>query len=452
MAAVEGRLYDPLAYDSSEEVGSFWQDDVAAPRPVCPTLEGDTTADVVVIGAGYTGLHAALQLARVHDRDVVVLEAGSPGWGASGRNGGFCCMGGSTLSDSRMARQFGESALHQFEQAQMEAVSFVRGFLDENRIDADTHSSGEWQLAHKRHHVPGLEAEAEALKARHGLDARVFPKEALHELGMAGPEFHGVLHVPVGFALHPLKYALGLTETAQRAGVRIHGQSEVLGLERDGEFHLVRTARGSVRARHLLIATNGYVSEATVPALTGVTLPVMSNIIVTRPLTDSEKKAQGWWSDQMAYDTRRLLHYFRLLPDGRFLFGMRGGTDASGYGMVLNEVRIRRHFDRMFPKWRDVEHTHFWAGLVAMTWKQAPYLGPVDGMENSWGAFAYHGNGVALGSWSGRMIADQIAGTASPDAIPVVMRAPPQTFPLPALRLLALRTAYLGYTIRDEWL
>lgn len=452
MARAKGYLYDVAAYQTARPVDSFWEDSLTEQRPRLPSLEADLTADIAVIGGGYTGLHAALRLAEHHQRDVVLLDAGDIAWGASGRNGGFCCMGGSTLSDHQITKRFGPEALIHFEQTQIAATHFVRVFLTGNHIDADTQSDGEWQLAHRPSDMSDLKATVDALKVRHGLDAKIYPKSALGEMGMGGAGFHGAAHIPVGFALNPLKYAMGLLRKTTDAGVRLYSQSGVLAMEPDGGGYRLRTQKGSVRARQVILAMNGYGSETVFPMLAGLTLPVLSNILVTRPLSEDAKQAQGWWSDQMAYDTRHLLHYFRLLPDNRFLFGMRGGTDASGFGAVSNDIRIRRHFERMFPKWAGVEQSHIWSGFVAMTRNQMPYLGPVHGLENVWTSMAYHGNGVALASWSGKALADQMAGQDQPDKIPVVMRQVPRAFPLPSLRLWALRVAYLGYTVLDEWL
>ena len=206
------RLYEREAYGEAARAGCFWQ----APAGDWPRLAGTYRATTAIIGAGFTGLSAALHLAEAGE-DVAVLEAEAPGWGASGRNGGFCCMGGSKLGEARLARRYGAKAANAFVSQQKAAVGLVARLLERHGIDADTHSHGEIELAHRPEAMAGFGAQVEQL-ARHGIQARQLDRRDLESEGLAGPEFHGGLHVKLGFALDPAKYADGLARAATRTG------------------------------------------------------------------------------------------------------------------------------------------------------------------------------------------------------------------------------------------
>lgn len=446
------RLYHPAAYDP-RPVDSYWRATAAEPRHGFPPLSGSTDCDIAIMGAGYTGLSAALALARDHGADVRVLEAATPGWGASGRNGGFCCMGSAKLSFPDMAKRYGEDGALAFLRAQREAVEHVGGFLDAHGLAADMQGDGELCLAHKGSRAGELEEDAVLFERVHGLKARRLDKADLAGLGASGPEFHAGLHLPVGFGLHPLRYLRALADAAADAGVQIHGDSAVSEWRQEAGLHRLRTPGGEVRAKKVILAVNGYGSESLPPWLMGRRLPALSSIIVTRPLSEAELAGQGWTSETISFDTRNLLHYFRLLPDRRFLFGGRGGTDASPEGLSRRRKILRADFDRMFPAWRNAETEYFWSGLVCLAYDLVPYAGEIGGMSNAWAAFAYHGNGVAMASWTGARLAGLVAGEAGArEKLPLVMRGPSRTFPLPALRLGYLRAAYAGFTLKDEWL
>jgi len=436
------RIFPDHAYSDARITGCYWSETVSDAALRRAPLVGATQADVAIVGAGFTGLSAALALAQ-KGLSVVVLEAGFPGWGASGRNGGFCCLGGSKASDSWIDRQHGKPARLTYRNAEAAAVHHVAQTLSRYEIEAEVHSQGETQLAHKASIT--FEADARAIEENYGVTPIVHSKAELPALGMVGP-FHSALTTPIGFGLNPRKYLAGLLQAAEKAGVQVFGQSPVSKTSRTARYTLA-TPHGTLKAEQLIIATNGYTSEDVPPWMAARYLPAQSSVIVTRTLTEAEI-ATGWSSDQAAYDSRTLLHYFRLMPNRRFLFGMRGGLMSSNTSEMRNRRQIRAHFEAMFPAWAQVETPHYWSGMVCLSASLTPFAGPIPNMPGAYAGFAYHGNGVAMGSYTGALLADQILG-ANTLEIPELMQKAPKRFPLGRARRALMFGAYASAALTD---
>ena len=413
------RLYEPAAYDTAQWPDSYWRA-TSQKLPPLPPLTGDAETEVAIIGAGYAGLNAALELAESHGIRATVLDAGQPGWGASGRNAGFACMGGTSLEGSQIARMLGAEAAAEWKTFERAAIERVRDNLARYAIAHHPGPEGEVCLAHSPRRFRAMcEAPPEP-------DTALWDRDELAARGLAGPGFHGGLSRAQGFGLQPLDYVLGLARAAQAAGVTIQGDSAVCALKRDGAAWVLQTATGRLRARRVLVATNGYSDEALPEWLGGRIFPVLSAILVTRALTPDERAAQGWTSQLMAYDSRRVLHYFRLLPCGRFLFGGRGGTSADPAALAAFHTTLRAEFEAMFPAFAGAQTQHYWAGFVCLTGSLAPYCAEVPDQTGLFAALGWHGNGVAAASAAGRAIAAPLAGLANP--VPRLMQQPPRRF------------------------
>ena len=434
------RIFPDYTYGPGPRDRCWW--DKTCDLPGFDRLRGDVRCDVVIVGGGFTGVSAALHLAQA-GMDVVVLEANRIGWGASGRNGGFCCLGGGIAPDAVLDQRFGRDGRLGWHKAERDAVDLVAHLIDTLDLDVDRHSEGETLLAHRARHVAALETAARQIEENHGVTARI---DVPSDVGMGGA-FHGALTVPIGFALNPRKYLAGLVAAAHDAGARFFDNSAVTSLSAGA----ARTAGGLVTADRVILATNGYSSEDVPDWMRARYMPTQSNVLVTRPLTANEQAAQGWTTAQMAYDTRNLLHYFRLMPDGRFLFGMRGGLLAGPRAEARARAMVERDFRRMFPAWRQVEVTHGWSGLVCLTRAFLPYVGPVPQMPGVLAGFAFHGNGVAMGTFAGACLAS-LAQDQVPDALPEAMRIPPPAFPLGRLRRALMPPVYAGFALADRLL
>ena len=430
------RIYPAYTYGPGPRDGCWW--DETCPSPEWPELNGDQRVDVAIIGGGFTGTSAALHLAKA-GASVAVLEAETPGWGASGRNGGFCCLGGSKLSYSALARRFGRDSAAAYEQAEHDAVALVAALLEEYQIAADTHSVGETQLAHSSRAMAKLRRSADHNGTLH-------EQEDLPGLGLNGP-FYGGYTTPVGFGLNPRKYLFGLAQSAAELGAVFYQTSPVRKVEKTSSGFELELPKGRVQADQVLICTNGYSSEDVPDWMSGRYMPAQSTVLVTRPLTEAEKAAQGWTSDQMCYDTRHLLHYFRLMPDGRFLFGMRGGLRSSKASEKAIRDLVQRDFRRMFPAWSEVEITHIWSGMVCLSRSLLPYTGTIPGYPGMFAGFAFHGNGVAMGSYCGRALARLALGQAT--GLPQPITHTPARFPLGRMRRALLPPAYAAMAVAD---
>ncbi len=438
----------PHALHFDRAVDSYWE---ASADPLgldCAPLTADERCDVAIIGGGFTGLSAALALAE-QGVDVRLLEAGHIGWGASGRNGGFACIGSHKLAYPKMIATYGLDATKAYYRAMSDSVALVTDTASRHGIDIWPQAGGEVTLAHLPSRIAELKEDKAFLKETFGEPTEFLSLSDLKARGLYGPEFHAGLWEPNATGVHPLNYARGLARAAAKAGAKLHERSRLIRWEQQGLEHRLTTPAATLTARRVLFATNGFTPEEIATPLAGKLLPVLSSILVTRPITEDEKKRQGWTSNLMAFDSRKLLHYFRMLPNGRFLFGGRGGTDGSDAAGIAYRDTLLSHFHRMFPAWRDIEVTHYWRGYACLSYDLVPYLGALDEQQTVWTSIAYHGNGVAMASWSGRAVADLITGKKTSADLPGVLTRRLAAFPLPALRPLYLKGAYVWYERQD---
>jgi glycine/D-amino acid oxidase-like deaminating enzyme len=444
--------YHESMYDAGVTAGSFWEDDTPPLPPGVDLgpLTGDASCDIAVVGGGYTGLSAALHLARDHQVDVRVLESGPLGWGASGRNGGFCTFPPTGLSLTQLLRRYGEGEARRFIASQVEAVDLVRGLSREEGIDLRPQGDGTLHVAHAVGRFRDLEEEAALLSGTFGLPVQLMRREEVAETEYDSTEQFGALLNRTGFGLQPLRFARGLAAAAARHGAKLHGGSSVSAWEKEGARHRLMTDSGTLRARRVVVATNGFTRGDLQKPLADRLVPVLSNIVVTRPLTSDERAAQGWRTERPCANTRRLLFYYRMLPDGRFLFGARGdltGTPEDGLRM---RAVMERRLGEVFPHWRDVPITHYWRGFVCMNARLTPAIGQMPDDSSVYFALAYHGDGVSAAPWAGRAIAQLLGGTASFQDIPAPFRGIPPRIPFPSLRRWYLGAALGYYHLRDN--
>jgi len=441
------RLYDDNLYQFDTPQGSYWEATAGNQQVPASPLSSDASCDVAIIGGGYTGLSAALHLARDHSMDVRVLEAGHFGWGASGRNGGFCCRGGAGVDLAHLMKKHGKGPVRELSDAQTEAVELVRDLLKQEGIDAQTQGDCEVLVAHSPREFAALKKEHEFDTEVLGLDVELVGREAVREHYFDSMEQHGGIVVRPNFGLHPLRYCRGLAAAAARRGAVLHDQSEVLEWSKgDDGFHRLRTASATLRARRVIHATNGFIDEDLRPELRARTLPIISAIIATRPLTDDERAAHGWITEQPAANTRRILNYFRMLPDGRFMFGGRGHGKGRAGDEQVTYSDLRKRLASIWPHWSGIEIEYGWQGLICFTGSLRPAIGTLEDDPTVHYAFGYHGNGVSTATWAGRKLAQWVA-TGQRPAVPAIIDGMGKKFPFAGLRLkyLQLGIAYSSW-------
>lgn len=448
------RLYHPDMYRFERPEPSLWEATATDLRLDAQPVVTDGRCDVAVIGGGYTGVSAALHLCRDHGLDARVLEAGQIGWGASGRNAGFCSIGGTSLSLDRMIGRYGLEDTRAFYASQVEAISLVRSLIDEERIDAQVEGDAEIEIALSPKAFRGLKEHADAQRTHLQLDTRVMSAEEFRASYFDAANLHGAVIQRPGFGLHPLRYMRGLAAAAERHGATLHPHSEVIEWSKQGDEHLLVTAGGSLRAKIVVLATNGFMPEHLHRAFHGRPMPMISAIIVTRPLTEGELAAQQWRTTNPAITARRILNYYRMLPDGRLLFGGRGHSTGSEAGARSTFARLEKQLAALWPSWRGVQVDYRWHGLICITLRLTPCLGRLEDDPSVLFAYGYHGNGLNTSTWCGQQLASWIGQSGAgygryPEAVPRMMRGISRRFPLAPLRLKYLQARLAIFRLQD---
>ena len=440
-AATPGRGLDHVPSYWAATVGNLAPDDGIAPALL--------DAEVAIIGGGYTGLSCAAHLARDHGIKPVVLEANRAGWGCSGRNGGFARMALGRLSAGDMIEQWGRDTAKRAFAEMVASLDTVRTLIREGAIECDASEAGHLKVAHRPSRTAALQREAELLQREFGYPAEYIAADELRGNHLGGAQSHGALRIPDALGLHPLKLASGVLRMARAAGAKVHAASPVTHWEKRGAEHVLTTPHGTVRAKSVVLATNGYTPQQLHPAVRATLLPVLSHIIVTRPLTAEEIAASNFVTRHVLTDTRKLLYYWRRLPDDRIMFGGRGlivdgaAHNARQRDFLLAELTAK------YPALRRVTVDYDWHGWVCLTRDFLPHIYRAEDDASVHYALGYQGSGVSLSLHAGKLLAQRIAGYALANELPPTA-TPLARYPLHSLIRIPQRAMYLCYKFLDN--
>lgn len=421
--------------DKAGEFPDSWYAATVNAPPLRPELRGAAQADVCVIGAGFTGLTAALRAAQ-KGLSVIVLDAHRAGFGASGRNGGQVGSG-YNQSQSWLAQKLGDGPARALWDLSEEAKSDLRALASPDARYTPGVAHGAYSAAE----AAAEHADADYLSRTYGYD-QITPldKSSMQSI-VQTPLYHGgILDMGAGH-IHPLRYALGLAAAAEEAGVQIYEMSEVHHIAK-GDPATVRTGRGHVSANHVIIAGNGYLPGIERKVAAKV-MPINSFIGATEPL--GERAASVLSRDIAVADSKFVVNYYRLSEDNRLLFG---GRESYGIGFPSDiETALHARMINLFPQLAGVRFDHVWGGTLGITMSRLPAIQRIS--DNILSAAGFSGHGVALSGFAGKLIAEAVAGQAG--RFDVMSTLPTPSFPGgAAFRAPLLTVAMTWYAMRDR--
>ena len=370
--------------------------------PHRPPAQGELQCDVCVVGAGYSGLSAALHLAE-QGRSVTLLEGAKVGWGASGRNGGQVVNGLNASLDT-IRRRYGQDTAAFVGSMVQEGGRIIYSFIDRYQIDCDLKRTSIY-AAYTRKHLRELEAK-QALWRSYGMDDHeLLDREALRR-HVNSPVYAGGMIDHSGAHLHPLNLALGEAAALEAQGGRIHEQSRVLEVQALDGDPVVVTEAARIRCATLVLCGNAYLGNA-VPALAPRVMPVSTQMVATTPLSEA-LAAELLPGDSCVEDVRYILDYYRLSADRRLLFG--GGTVYGGTDPADIRAKLRPNLEKVFPALRGIELEYAWSGNFALSFSRVPQLGRLG--PNTYYAMGYSGHGVTGSHLFGRIVSEAITGNS----------------------------------------
>jgi glycine/D-amino acid oxidase-like deaminating enzyme len=379
----------------------FWWDEARPNGANADDIPSST--EVAIIGGGFTGLNAALVLARA-GKQVSVYDADAPGWGASSRNGGFLGPGWAFFDTA--VTSYGADMARRVVEESFQSLQYVKDVVAKEQIDCDLKVVGYFKGAMTPRVYDSLGNNIERIRKVLPCNAYMVPRSEQHK-EVGSNLYHGGVAMPGYAGLHPAKYVKGLAQAAQRLGVRVFSNARVTDLQRKAGAFAFKVQGRDVTASQVLIATNGY-SGALLPYLRRRIIPVGSGLVATEQLSP-ELMSKLMPKQQMLAGSQRVVTYYRPSPDGtRIILGGRvldmSGTVKSN---TANASYLRRLLVKIFPELTAHKISHYWHGQLGFTFDHFPHVDTIDGMFFAGG---YNGTGVARSSWLGGKIANEMLG------------------------------------------
>jgi len=453
--------YDPLVARTPghgrDYAPTYWVGTAGTPPPDDGPLAGDIDVDVAIVGSGFTGLATALFLAREHGIRATVLEANQSVWGCTSRNGGQGQNASGRLYRSQWIERWGKETALKLDAEIRSGFETFKGLVAEFPCDAQP--GGHLYVAHREKKMDFLRNEAKVMRDVFGYDTRMLSAQELRRDYFDEAEACGALLEPDGIGVHPLKLAHGYLRAARALGVKVHPASPVLGVETRHGVHHLKTPGGTVRARAVGFATGGYTSNGLHKSLDSKIMPILSNSLVTRPLTPEELEATNFRTTTFVTDTRTLRFYYRKLPDNRVQIGSRSAITGADAPNPRHMQMLVDGLHRKFPALRGIKIDYSWWGWVDVSHDMMPRVAQPDPRESVFYALGYGGNGVSFSAHAGRRMAERIAGKRS-KAFELPIYDTPLPYPnvmnlvesraFAPFRRLGQRALYHWYHLRDE--
>jgi glycine/D-amino acid oxidase-like deaminating enzyme len=384
---------------------NYWLTTVEMPKGASGTLP--ETADVAVIGAGFTGLSAARTLAQKGVK-VAVLETETLGWGASSRNGGMV-LTGMKLGVNQLISMYGRELTQRMYAASLASIDAVERIVADENIACDFGRCGHLEVACKQAHFDDYARQAEVVRRELNHQLKIVPRGELRsEIG--SDIYFGGMVDETSVGLNPARYVAGLGAAAMRAGACVYEKTRVESIGRESRQGAsgwnLATSRGPLWVRDVFVATSGYTGRAT-PALQKKIIPIGSYIIATEVLPEALARELSP-RNRMIYDSKNYIYYYRLTPDKRMLFGGRAAFFPESADTVRKSAEIlRRGMIEVYPQLRDTKVEFVWGGTLDFAFDIMPHAGQMDGMYY---AVGYAGHGVAMATFQGQLMAREIAG------------------------------------------
>ena len=442
-------IYHSDIYKFNETVNSYWEDN-SNQNFNLEKLTKDIKCEIVVIGGGYTGLLCAINLIENYNLDVILLEAGKIGWGASSRNGGFCSFPPMKASFKKLQKIYGKEETKIFFKNSVEGSNYTKDIISNYNIDCDVTGESNFIVAHHPNKFKKIREQAEVYKNEFNIETQIYSKKEFGSIGHGGTEQFGALSYKPGFAINPLKFVNGIAKYALSKKLKIFEHSLIDKIDKNNGSYTLRAKEGSVNAKKVVVATNGFYQEGLVPQMNSRILPVISNIIVTRKLTKNEIDLHNFKTFSPITNTKNLLYYYRKLPDNRILFGTRGDFIGSDQSNLDRSKIMEKFFKNIFPDWSNISIDYNWRGLIAMSQKLTPSIGKLENEEIYYG-FGYHGVGVSSAPWTGKQLSKLVFSSNSKDLnISTIYKGLPKKFLFPKLRIFYFKLAVLFFNIKDK--
>ncbi|MEO8937264.1 MAG: FAD-dependent oxidoreductase [Burkholderiaceae bacterium] len=393
-----GRAYAP----------TWWVASAGVPPDDDGPVMRDIDVDVVVIGSGSTGLSTALYLAQEQGIQAVVLEANQTSWGCSSRSGGQGQNASGRLNRSQWIARWGLDVAKRLDTEIRTGFDNFKALTRE--IECDAFDGGHLYLAHRPKKLEYLRQQTEVMRKQFGYATRMMSAEEVRSDYCDEREQVGAMFEPEGVGVHPLKLTFGLIRKARALGVKIHPSSPVQGwVTKDGVHHL-RTPGGTVRAKRVAVCTGGYTGQALNPLMKNRIMPILSNSLVTRVLTDAELKACNVRSETFMTDTRTLRFYYRFLKGNRLQLGSRSSVTGADAEDPVHLKLLTDAIARKFPPLAGIQIDHSWWGWIDVSHDMMPRITRPDPTKSIWYALGYGGNGVSFSTWAGKRLAERVAG------------------------------------------